>query len=431
MKLPKFIRENLLLKMTSLNAVSIVFRLIISLFVNREITRLLGEGGYSRVGNFRNVLAQLTSFTSLGVFNGVVKYISEHKNDKEQLQKLFSTTFVFTVTGSIIAFATLFFFAEPLSNYYFGSLEFVPLLKFTAVIVPFISIQRVFSGVINGLSLYKKFVVIEIVGYVLSTILTLILLYKNQLDGVLFSIALTPIIQVVVMLFLMIKVLKEYVQFKKLKWKTPLFNSLIAFTAMSFFSTILVNQVEIELRNILEARMGAEDADVWTGLNYISKNYMVFSSSLISLYVIPKLAGIYFKVDFFKELKLIYKTLLPLFALGMFGVYLFKEFIVSLIFVGDYYKGMIPLFKWQLLGDFIRLASVILATQFIAKKMVYNFIFTELFSLILFYGFAYYFIDTYGVEGVTIAHFLRYILYFLMVYFLIVRNFRKKAKSVS
>ena len=42
------------------------------------------------------------------------------------------------------------------------------------------------------------------------------------------------------------------------------------------------------------------------------------------------------------------------------------------------FLAMKPLFKWQLLGDFIKIALVIIAHQFFAKKMVKQFIVTEL-----------------------------------------------------
>ena len=90
---------------------------------------------------------------------------------------------------------------------------------------------------------------------------------------------------------------------------------------------------------------------------------------------------------------------------------------------------MAPLFKWQLLGDFVKLAALILLHQFIAKKMVRNFIFTELFSLILFYVFSYALVDNYGVEGIVFAHFVRYVLYFLLVFFLVMRYFKKQKNT--
>tara|TARA_B100000508_G_scaffold139848_1_gene139092 strand:- start:536 stop:1390 length:855 start_codon:yes stop_codon:yes gene_type:complete len=281
---------------------------------------------------------------------------------------------------------------------------------------------------VNGLSKYKSFAKIEITAYVVTAVVTVYLLFNHQLDGVLISIAITPLIQVLVMLFLFIKILKEYVQFSKLKFKIPLWKSLLAFTFMSFFSTILLNQVEIEVRNMIESRIGEDQAGIWTGLIFISKNYMVFLNALLTLYVLPQFAGIFDKEGFYKEVKSIYKTLLPLFGFGMILVYLFRDIAIGLLFKDDY-TAMSPLFKWQLLGDFIRLAAVILGYQFLAKKMVYNFVFTEILSVGLFYVFSIYFIDIYGLEGVVIAHFWRYVIYLIVVFFLVFRFFNKKKKA--
>lgn len=427
MKIPKFIRENLLLKMTSLNAVVIIIRLIISFFITREVTGIVSKGQFADIGNYRNLIAQLTSFTSLGVFNGIVKYVSENKNNKQQLEKLFSTVTVFTILGSILSFIVLFFWADYFSIKYLGNESYAYLIKITAVIIPFISIQRVFNGVINGLSQYKAFSKIELISYIIASALTLWFLYYKQFDGVIISIALAPFIQVVIMLVLMFKLFKEYIQFSKFQWNGPFAKGLLAFTLMSFVSTILVQEIEVWIRNIIDYKIGEDDAGIWTGLMAFSKNYMVFSNAILTLYVIPKFAGIDTRVGFMKELGSIYKTLLPLFAVGMILIYFLRFFLIDIQFKGDY-SAMAPLFKWQLLGDFIRLASVILATQFIAKKMVYHFIITELLSLFLFYGFAYYFIDDYGVEGVTIAHFVRYIIYFVVVYVLIAKNLKNKSE---
>lgn len=427
----KFIKNSPLIKMTSLNSGVIIIRLIISVFLNREISGIVSTGQYAQIGNFRNLMAQLMSLTSLGIFNGIVKYVSEHKEDKAQLQRLFSTATVFTLIGSGIAFLVLFFGAPYFAEKYLGDPSLTYLIKLTAVVVPFISVQRVFNGVVNGLSKYKAFSKIELFAYLISSGLLLWFLYLNQFEGVILAIALTPIIQVGVMLFIMIKVFKEYVQFSKLKLRTPLAKSLLAFTAMSFFSTILLNQVEIEVRNMIEDKISAEEAGVWTGLMMVSKNYMVFINAILTLYVLPKFANIHTRSGFTKELGSIYKTLLPIFGVGMILIYFLREYVILFLFKGEDYFAMAPLFKWQLLGDFVRLASVILASQFFAKKLVYAFIFSEVLSLGLFFGFSIVFIDSYGVEGVPLAHLARYIIYFLVVFFLVIRYFRSKKGQSS
>lgn len=412
--------------MTSLNAVVIVVRLFISAIIQRLLTEYVGPVGQYKIGQLRSLTLLLTSVTSLGTFNGVVKYIAEYRNDEIKLQRLFSSVFVFLIIGVSITSTVLLIFASEISVSLFSSSDFAYLIKLTAVVVPFIAVQRVFNGVVNGLSDYKKYATIELISYLFSAVLTVIFLFQYNLDGVLVAIAITPVIQVLVLLFFFYKVLREYIQFKDLKLQAPMAKALLAFTMMSFVSSILLPLVEIDIRSMLEEKLSGREAGIWTNMTFISQNYMVFSGSIFTLYVIPKFAGIYNAKNFKNEVFSIYKTLLPLFAGGMILVFLFRNVIIELIYPGQI--EMAPLFKWQLMGDFIRLASLVLAHQFLAKKLVINFIFTEILSLALFYGLAYYLSNSYGMEGVVMAHFIRYIIYFFVVLLLVFRYFKKQRK---
>ena len=429
MKIPDFIKSNLLLKMTSLNALVVSIRLLVSAVVQRLLFDFVGAEGLFKIGQLRSLTQLLTSLTSLGVFNGVVKYLSEYKDNKPKLQQLFSTAFVFMV-GTVLSGVVLFIFASPISNYLFtDSVDYSFVIRFVALVAPSIAVQRVFSGVVNGLSEYKKFAKIELISYLISITLLVVCLYQYNLSGVLIAIALAPAIQVIVVVAIFYKLLNQYMQFSKLKFQTPFFKNLLAFSLMSFVATILLHFVEIDIRSMLAEKISERDAGVWTNITFISRNYMVFSGSLFSLYVLPKFAGIYSGKAFKKEVYSIYKTLLPIFGLGMLVVFFVKSIIVHLLYPG--LDKMLPLFKWQLLGDFVRLASLVLAHQFLAKKMVRNFIFSELLSLGLFYGFANYLVAQYGVEGIVMAHFLRYIIYFMVVVLLVWRYFKNQKSPQS
>src|SRR5690606_30432071 len=109
--------------MTSLNAGVIGVRLVISLFIQRLLAEMVGEAGIAKIGSLRNLMEMLGSFASVGLFSGIVKYVAEHKEDKEQLQKLFSTTLVFTLFGTFLVFGVLFFGAGYLSETIFDSKE--------------------------------------------------------------------------------------------------------------------------------------------------------------------------------------------------------------------------------------------------------------------------------------------------------------------
>ena len=205
---------------------------------------------------------------------------------------------------------------------------------------------------------------------------------------------------------------------------------LLAFSLMSF-SSMLVSVLEIEIRNIIENAMSQKMSGIWTAMIFLSKNYMSFSVMLFSMYVLPKYATINGRKDFKKEVLNIYKTLLPIFGFGMMLVYLLRHFIMDLVFPGHDKEALEPLFKWQLLGDFVKLMASIVAYQFIAKKLVKTFIFTEIISMVLFFLFSYFLVGDYGVEGVTVAHLLRYLIYFVIVIFLVWRYFNKQKNALN
>ena len=410
--------------MTSLNAVVISIRLMISLFIQRFLAELVGEEGISKIGQLRNFTVLLTSTTTGGIFNGVTKYVSEYKNDQAQLQKMFSTAFVFTFIGILVTSLLLFFNAIFLSTYLFGTVDFEYLIKLLAVIVPFIAIYRVFNGVVHGLSKYKNFAKIDLISYLLGAILLILFLVNYNIDGALIAIAITPILQFLVLCYIFFKTLKEYVHFSELSFKIPFAKELLAFTLMSFVSTGLLSFVEIDIRTMIRNRITEADSGIWTAMTFISKNYMVFSASIFSLYVIPKFASIHTRKGFVLELKTIYKTLLPLFGIGMLLVYLLRDYVI--LFIYPDFTAMSPLFKWQLTADFLKLATLVLSHQFIAKKMVRNFIFTEILSLVLFYFSARYLVNFYGIEGVVMAHLIRSVIMLIVVFYLVFRYFNKQ-----
>ncbi len=415
--------------MTSLNTVVIGIRLVISFFIRGLISRELGEIAFRRMGDIRSLIQIATSFGQLGIFNGIVKYVSEYKDDKAKLQQLFSTAFVFFTIGTVGTSLAFLVFAPQVNAWLMKEGDYVFYIRLIGSVVPFIALSRVFLGVINGLSAYKRFSKIDLLTYLVSAALQVILLIQFRLEGILIAIICTPIIQFFTILFAGRKILFEYIDLKKIAWKLPFGNALFVFTIMSFVSTVLLNTVDIRIRGDITASISEEKAGIWTAMTDLSKNYMVFANALFTLYIIPKFAAIYSGEAFFKEVKNIYKTLLPIFGAGMLLVYFLRGFYVDIMHPG--FDGLKELFKWQLLGDFIRLAAMILAHQFLAKKLVRNFVFTELLSLGLFYAFAKLLSAKYGVEGVVMGHLVRYIIYFIVVAFLVYRYFRKQGNMVK
>ena len=422
MKLPKFISNNLILKITSLNSLVVGVRLLMSLVVQNFLAQYTGQAGIAKVGQLRNISSMLMSLTSLGTFNGVVKYVSEYKSDQKTLLKLFSTLYVFSFIASIVSFCVLFFWASYFSNKLFFSDTYVVVFKVIAVAVPFISMNRIFSGVINGISDYKKHTKIEFVSHFLAAILLLASLYFYSIKGVLIAIALTPIIQFTVLLMIFGKLLKDYIDFNSISFKIPFLKQLLGFTLMSFVATVLSNYIEIDLRTLITDKISEAEAGSWTAMNSISKIYMQFLIAIFSLYILPKYAAINTLFEFRTEIKKVYKSLVPLVFIGMLLVFAFRKMLIEFIFT-EAFLGMAILFKWQLAGDFIRFIANVMSYYFLAKKQINYFVSTQLIGLSMYYIFSRLYLPSFGTEGVVMALFISNLIYFASVLFILRKTF--------
>ena len=114
-----------------------------------------------------------------------------------------------------------------------------------------------------------------------------------------------------------------------------------------------------------------------------------------------------------------YKTIIPIFGIGLILIYFLRHFIV-LIVLTDEFQPVEDLFFWQLLGDFVKVLSIVIAYQFLAKRMFWHYIITEAFSVVTLYFTSQYLIDEFGVVGANMAHFATYFLYYgiiLMIFY--------------
>ena len=401
-------------------------KLVISVFVQRLIALHLGEVGVHKIGQLRDMLNMVTTFSALGTFNGVVKHIAEVKYQQKQLKNVLSTSFLLTLLGSFLVFLFLLFSSDYVSESLFGTNEYAWIIKITAVLAPTIGIQRLFYAVANGLSVYKKIAIIDFVGYLLSTGLTLLLLFTHNLEGVFLSIIISPIFQLIILIVLLFRFFKKRLKLS-LSFDSTIVKSFMVYAMMAFVSSVLINYVSIDIRNMLVDKLSETESGTWTAMTNISKNYMLFSSALFTMYVLPKFSQIHTATEFKKETLYIYKTLLPIFGLGMLLLYFLRDWVVAIIY--PEFDGVSDLFKWQLIGDFIKLSSMVLSYQIVAKRLFKYFIFTEILSLIIFYLLANYFVDIFGVEGVVIADALRYLIYFIVVGLCIIHYYKQQKRT--
>ncbi|MDO5970922.1 O-antigen translocase [Flavivirga aquimarina] len=413
----------MLLKVTSANTMLVLVRMGFSLISQKALAILIGADGIAQVGNLKNIVSFFEQFSVLGTSNGLIKYISEYKDDKKQLSHLFSTAFVFAAFASIFSFIILFFLSDVLNGLVFGiDNDYVYIFKILSFIIPFMGINAILNSLLNGVSAYKLFSKVNLFTIVVSTIIIVSFTFKKGTNGSLLAISLVPLIQFFGYLLMLSKKYKKHINLTKLSYNLYFKNKLMSYSFMTVIVILFINISEVAIRRLIEDKVSVLDAGYWTAMTSVSKTYMQFSAAIFPLYILPKYAKINDTFGFRREVKKIYKMLLPLIVIGMFLVFLFRDLIINVLYTEEF-LSMSGLFKWQLMGDLIKFSAIVISYQFLAKKQIINFVFTEILSVLLFYGFSVYFVDYYGTEGIVIAHFVRYVLYFLVVLYILRHSF--------
>uniref|UniRef100_UPI00404A0496 O-antigen translocase n=1 Tax=Gelidibacter sp. TaxID=2018083 RepID=UPI00404A0496 len=414
-RIKSYIDNNLLLKIASFNSVAIVVRIISGLLTSKAIAIFVGAEGMALVGNLRNFLTTIYSFTTLGFANGIVKYIAEFKDDTQKLSKTISTVAKSIFVATFFVALGSYFFAVNINDYVFNKqYDYVYVIKIFAFTLPFHAVNIFFISVLNGLSKHKLFIKINIFGQILGLLITLLLIYKCHIDGALIAIVVLPFI----LFFVLILGYFEFKSFlKPINFQSIHFNTLknlSSYSVMAFFTSIMIPLVMITIRNYLMDTVGKEEAGYWEAMLRISNYYLMFVNTLMTLYLLPKLSAISTDKAFRDEVFTFYKFIVPVFAFGLIIIYFLRGIIIHIIFT-DEFEPVKDLFFWQLLGDFVKVLSMVLAYQFLAKKMIWHYLITEALSVTVLYISSMYLIDIYGFEGASMAHFVVYTCYLCLL----------------
>ena len=117
--LNRLIGGNVLLKVTSLNSLSVIAQMVCGLIISKVIAVFVGPQGMTLIGNLRNFLGAAQQVSILGMYNGIVKYTAEFKDDNLELKKLFSTSFYFGAFSTILSALIIYFNAGVINAYLF------------------------------------------------------------------------------------------------------------------------------------------------------------------------------------------------------------------------------------------------------------------------------------------------------------------------
>ena len=413
----KKIIQQPLFKITSLNSIHILLKLIFGFITSKALALFVGANGMAYVGNFRAFLNVLENFSLLGIQNAVVKYVSEFHNDRSKLKSVLATFGLLLLTSSIAISLFLILGADYLSKQIFNHSEIYSFVFYSiAVVFPLYIFSTFCISVVNGFQEYKNVIYIQIISSAIALIFSVLFIYYYSTIGALVSLIFAPIFVFFVSLFYLKKHIRfwdvlsiEFFDFKIVK-------NLSEYVLMALVSGVIGSFVLLEIRTDIVAITGLQQAGIYEGLQRFSSYYLLFVSSILAIYFYPKLTETNSNS---KEIVLHYlKTIIPLFTIGLVIIYFLRKLIIQALFSSEF-ESMESLFLWQLIGDVLKATSLIFGTLLIAKKQTKVFIITEIISLCIMYFSSNWMLHSIGINGIVQAYAFTYLIYLvvLVIYF--------------
>nr|WP_255710705.1 O-antigen translocase [Flavobacterium sp. K77] len=413
------IAKSKFIELLSLNSLSVFVKIISGLITSKLLAVFVGPSGMGLVGNFRVFFSALEGISTLGFQNGVVKYTAENENDSFYLKKMAFTVSFTLMLVSIIIGVTLFCFASYWNAVVFGSsVRYDFVFKVVALSLPWYVLSLIWVAVANGLGYYKRVLGVAIAGNSASILLTVYLIYQFKTTGAVLLVALVPAVWFLVTMLLMPKVVQIGTLFSMRYFDFKILKSLSSYSIMALFAAVASPFVYLIIRKEIVLSLGLEQAGYWETMVRIASYYMLFVTSIVSIYYFPKLAQAKSTTDSKLIFRNFYQTILPVFIVMVIVIFLCRDFIIQFLFAPSF-KPVDDLFFLQLLGDIFKVAALILGYQFFAKKHTVAFLVSEFLSLLFLYLSSYFLMNIYGLKGVVMAQALDNFLYFvvLLTYF--------------
>lgn len=403
-----------LIKTSFYTSISTAINFISGFIVVKVVAVKIGPKGIAFVGQFQNTTAILTILATAAITTGVVKYLAEHKSDPIKSSQIINTAFLIVFISSLIISLFVMSTSGYLSEGAFKSKDFWIVYFLFGLFTMAISFNALFSSILNGLKEIRKFTIINICSSLIGVSVTVISAYKFGLKGVLLSSTATAVIIFIINIFIFNKLgISWKPDFKS--WDKKVVKMLSAFSLMAIVSGFVVPTMQILVRDRIILQFSVEDAGYWQAVTKISDYYLGFITSVLGVYYMPRLSEINNKTELRNEILKGYKIILPVVGVVAFLIWLLKGFIIHILFTPEFLP-MKPLFTYQLLGDFFKIGSWLLAYLMIAKAMTKAYIISEIIFAASYVILSYYFMNQYGILGATYSFCINYGLYWIVMW---------------
>ncbi len=404
-----------LLTVTLFSGLLTLLRMVSGFVISKVVAIHAGPSGIAMLGQVQSIVAALNGVAAAPVGNGVVRFTAEHREagfDACAPWWRASLQWLFGMVCLLIPVTMLF--SKQLATWTMADPSYAWLLVVVALTLPMAGANTLFASVINGQQLYRRFIGLGIISVVISTALTLVLIYAYGRDGALLSAAISAGVAGVIMGLGVMREPWFRLRFWWGRTDRQHLRQIGGYVAMAVCSASCAALSVILVRNILVSSLGWEQTGHWQAVFKISEIYLGVLTVALSTYYLPRLSGLRDAGDIRKEILHTARVVMPIVSLLALGIYLLRDVAISLLFTQQFAPAR-DLFAVQLIGDVVKMLSWLFAYPMLSRGATGLFIFSEILFSATFVGLSFVFVNAIGVQGATLAFALNYLAYFIFV----------------
>jgi polysaccharide transporter, PST family len=301
-------------------------------------------------------------------------------------------------------------FSRQLSRWLLDDVQYASLIRVLAIAQLGIALLNYMLAVINGFMDVRRLALIQVGGSLLGIVLMVLLSRWLHLYGALLALVLSQLLWLLIGLPSWRRSAYFRSDMLRLRFDREMTLRLAAFSIMTLSSALLPPLVNIAVRDHLAAGFGWQQVGYWQAVSKVSDAYLLFLTTAINIYYLPKLASTQSRAALSFELRNAYRYILPAVLLLAAGIYVLREWVTRLLFSADFASAN-ALYGPQLIGDVIKIASFVLSYLMLAKAMTRLFVVSECVFALSYLLLVYVLSAHYGLVGAVYAFALNYALY--------------------
>lgn len=392
------------------SAIGTAARLVAGLVLVKLVAWAAGPDGVGRLGQFMSLMSLLAVLAGGGISAAIVKYVAEYRDDPERLSRLLRAALGYALCAAVLMGAVALLFSRQLALWLLGDARYESLLQVLAFAQVGIAVGNYLLAVINGFMDVRRLVFIQVVGSALSIALAAWLSWRLGLYGALLALVLGQLLWLAVGLPAWWRSPQFRLDMLRAGFDRDMIVRLAAFSVMTLSSALCAPLVNLAVRDHLAARFGWEQVGYWQAVTRVSDAYLLFLTTAINVYYLPRLAALHGRDALRREIGQAWRQLLPAAAVLALLVYAAREWVTRLLFSADFGAAN-ALYGPQLIGDVTKIAAFVLSYLMLAKAMTGLFVLSEFVFAASYLGLVFAFTARFGLVGAVYAFAANYALY--------------------